>query len=380
MKRRFKRLLAFAFALTFLFGSAHAAVDARVTTDKLPVFNSPSYTQEELAGYLYEGETVSVVEVRGDWAKITRGGKTGYTGSMYLEKLESIDGKDYESRVEGYATRLVTVYQSPSTSSEALISLPWGTKVYVTGTRGDFCKVENASSTIQGYIPCEYLSRSEPSYSMGYATREVAIYAEASPSSRRLATLARGTAVRVIGVTGECCQVVNSEGTQTGYIYKGYLSHTPLEDSDSSTASALETLKANVEMVSWFDSARYVLTRGSYYTLYDIRNGQSIRIKYTTGSSHMDIEPATAEDTAKLKASLGGEWTWERTPFILIAEGKYIAASLYGEPHGGTDTISGNDMDGVVCLHLSGSRTHGSDRVDSGHQSAIEAAYNWAHS
>ena len=94
----------------------------------------------------------------------------------------------------------------------------------------------------------------------------------------------------------------------------------------------------------------------------------------------MDIEPATAADTEKLRQCLGGEWTYVRTPVILIAEGKCIAASLYGEPHGGTDTVSGNNMDGVVCLHLTNSRTHGSDRVDEDHQAAIREAYNWAHS
>ena len=89
--------------------------------------------------------------------------------------------------------------------------------------------------------------------------------------------------------------------------------------------------------------------------------------------------PATAADTEKLRQCLGGEWTYVHTPVILIAEGKCIAASLYGEPHGGTDTVSGNNMDGVVCLHLTNSRTHGSDRVDEDHQAAIQTAYNWAH-
>ena len=53
-------------------------------------------------------------------------------------------------------------------------------------------------------------------------------------------------------------------------------------------------------MMDWSTAVDSVLSRGSYYTLYDIRNNQTIRVKYTTGSSHMDIEPATAEDTAKL--------------------------------------------------------------------------------
>ena len=445
MRHMAKRVLILVLALTLVSATASVALGAQVTRDALPVYDAPSFAQEGLAGYLNSGEKVTVVEVRGDWAKITRDGKVGYTGVKYLEPETSADAGS--SRVAGYALRPVTVYAEASTGSNSIASLPWGTRVWVVGTSGDFCKVENSAGTIRGYIPCDYLSRTQPSRTLGYATQEVSIYAEPSPNSEELALLPRGSSVYVIGTSGECCRVVNSAGTMLGYIYSDYLSRSPVSSKvttgyatcdvsvyaepstsssvlarlsrktavtvfdvngsfckvrnssgtivgyilasqltqtppssgSSSSGSSLDQLRANVVKVDWYDSARYALSRGSYYTLYDIRNGQTIRVKYTTGSDHMDIEPATADDTAKLKALLGGEWTWERTPCILIAEGKYIAASLYGEPHGSTDTISGNNMSGVVCLHLSGSRTHGSDRVDEGHQAAIQAAYDWAH-
>ena len=216
----------------------------------------------------------------------------------------------------------------------------------------------------------------------GYTTREVAVYSSASTSSSVLIRLNTGTEVTVFDVNGSFCKVRNSSGSMVGYILANYLTQTPPSSGNGSSdnSSSLDTLKSNVVMMDWSTAVDSVLSRGSYYTLYDIRNNQTIRVKYTTGSSHMDIEPATAEDTAKLLECLGGSWTYVRTPVILIANGRYIAASLYGEPHGGTDTVSGNNMDGVVCLHLANSRTHGSDRVDEDHQAAIQAAYNWAHS
>ena len=73
------------------------------------MFDSPTYSEETYAGYLNSGETVGVVEVRGDWAKITRDGKIGYTGSEYLTRISSEN--TYESRVTGYTTRCVTVYK-----------------------------------------------------------------------------------------------------------------------------------------------------------------------------------------------------------------------------------------------------------------------------
>lgn len=367
MSRNF--VLAIAAVMVFVMESAFAT-SGRVTQDGLPVFNTPSFTQSELAGYLYSGEIVEVIEVRGDWAQIARGNRIGYTGAKYLERIS--ESSNYDSPVPGYTTQAVSIYVSPSTSAAVLATLPWNTKVSVIGTVNGFCKVKSSGNGTLGYIKSNYLSKTEQKFEIGYTTQETAIYAAPSSTSQRLAVLAPGTQVRVIGVEGECCHVVNLRGTSAGYIYRGHLSRTK--------NNSQGTLRDRVEKVDWFESASHVLKHGAYYTLYDANTNQYIRIKYTTGSSHMDIEPATAEDTAKLKAALGGKWTWERTPFILIAEGKYIAASLYGEPHGSTDTIANNNMDGVVCLHLTNSRTHGTDRVCEDHQAAIQRAYNWAHS
>ncbi len=115
MKSMLRRLATASLALAVVFGSAQAAVGAKVTQDGLPVFDSPTYSEETYAGYLNSGETVGVVEVRGDWAKITRDGKIGYTGSEYLTRISSEN--TYESRVTGYTTRCVTVYKGASTSS-----------------------------------------------------------------------------------------------------------------------------------------------------------------------------------------------------------------------------------------------------------------------
>ncbi len=457
MKSMLRRLAIFAVALTMVFGSAQATVGAKVTRDNLAIFNAPYCSEEEYAGYLNSGATVGVIEVRGDWAKITGGGRIGYTNVNYLTPIatESSGDNDYASRVAGYTTRSVTVYKGPSTSSGKVISLPWGTQVYVTGTNGSFCHVESPSGSMSGYILADYLSREAPTSTTKYTTREVVVYARPSQSAAWLGKVPQGQAVRVIGVVGECCQILSADGMSCGYIYSGYLSDAPVDafeptigyanrdlylysspstsssvitalpmgtgvmvigvsgdfckvrNSDGSivgyipsaylshtrpaveedepqqgggsSGSSITALKASVEKVDWSDAVD-VLQRGSYYTLLNIRNGETIRVKYTTGSSHMDIEPATAADTEKLRECLGGEWTYVRTPVILIAEGKCIAASIYGEPHGGTDTISGNNMDGVVCLHLTNSRTHGSDRVDEDHQAAIQEAYDWAHS
>ena len=444
MKNAFKRLVVAALTLVMVCGGAQASVGAYVTQDNLPVFSVPYYTQQTFIGTVNAGDALEVLAIQGDWAMVARDGNIGYTGVAYLTPASSGGSSSASTqRIPGYVTQPTALYAAPSFSAQQITYLNWGTQVYVTAIQGDAARVENADGSIGGYVPLGCLSPTQPQRIEGYAACDAPLYQSASSSSRQITTIPLGTAVYVIGMTGNFCCVQNSEGTITGYVYTSLLSQTPVVTQsvpgytacntalfqlpslssnnfalaagtplyvigysadgnfccvqnvegtvrgyiprahltrNAPQSSALDQLKAQVIMADWFDSARYALNPGSYYTLYDIRNGQTINVKYTTGSSHMDIEPATAEDTAKLLQALGGSWTYVRTQFILIAEGCFVAASLYGEPHGSTDTISGNNMDGVVCLHLTNSRTHGSDRVDEDHQAAILTAYNWAHS
>ena len=66
-------------------------------------------------------------------------------------------------------------------------------------------------------------------YTTRYATRDAVVYAQPASSSARLGYVPQGTAVRVIGQSGECFQVLNGSGMSCGYIYSGYLSSAPVE-------------------------------------------------------------------------------------------------------------------------------------------------------
>jgi len=55
-----------------------------------------------------------------------------------------------------------------------------------------------------------------------------------------------------------------------------------------------------------------------------------------------------------------------------------VAVSFVTQPHG-SQTIRNNNFDGQFCIHMTGSKTHGGNKVDSAHQAAINKAYKWAH-
>ena len=120
------------------------------------------------------------------------------------------------------------------------------------------------------------------------------------------------------------------------------------------------------------------LVRGNYATLRDLGSGKSIRVYIQSAGYHLDVEPATAQDTSVLCAiynvSNPASITYTRRPALLTTTNGYrIACSIYGTPHG-QEVITDNNYNGQFCLHFLNSRTSGSNKVDSGHQTAIQKA------
>lgn len=127
--------------------------------------------------------------------------------------------------------------------------------------------------------------------------------------------------------------------------------------------------------------------RGSNYKIYDVKTGIVWWAHRWAGGNHADIEPLTAADTARLCRIYGTSTAkeiadkdlYERRPCLVTIGTRTFACSLYGVPHNYPkgDTIPDNNYDGQACLHFTNSRTSDSNKIDSGHQAAIE--YAWEH-
>ncbi len=129
-----------------------------------------------------------------------------------------------------------------------------------------------------------------------------------------------------------------------------------------------------IEKLKWFNDAKNLFKIGTTAKIIDVNTGYSFTVKRTGGYYHADVEPVSASDTAVMKKMLGGNWSWNRRPIIVVYNGRYLAASMNGMPHS-FDKISGNNFSGHFCVHFAGSKTHGSNRVDEAHQAAVEKAY-----
>lgn len=270
-----------------------------------------------------------------------------------------------------YFNKTTKIYQKKSTSSNSL-TVKKGTKCTILNVDGSWARVRRGDVT--AYMPVRYLTLSNRI--KAYANRDTYVYSSASTSSSKV-KVSVNTELYIVGRDSDYWRVQTKSGGSSAYIKMSHTSSSKV--SVKKPASKPSTSwKDQVVMMDWYDGGSSVLDRGDYAYIYDCETGISIRIKRMGGLNHADIEPATAEDTAKLLKMNGGEFNWDSRAVILHSEGKYVACAINTMPHG-DQTIHNNDYDGQFCLHMINSRTHGTDSVNSEHQKAIKSAYNWAH-
>ena len=270
-------------------------------------------------------------------------------------------------------------YRSASKSSES-VSISKGTKVELKSTDDGWAKVSYKGVT--GYMPVKYLNSAKRT--SAYVNKNTYLYASASHSSEKKSVKVN-TKVYVVGTDGDFSRIQNESGSVTCYIETKYLSGKKVsveadedEERGESSGSGSTDWKSKVVKMNWFDGGSNVLKKGHYGYIYDIDTGITVHIKRMGGISHADCEPVTKTDTAKLQKIAGGSFSWDSQAVILYSDGKFVACAINTKPHG-DQTISSNGYPGQFCLHMVGSKTHGSDSVNEEHQKAINKAYNWAH-
>lgn len=126
---------------------------------------------------------------------------------------------------------------------------------------------------------------------------------------------------------------------------------------------------SQVELLPW-DEVRFLFPNFSLAVVQDVQTGKQFRVRRYYGHFHADVEPLTRRDTEVMREMLGGEWSWDRRPIIVMRNGRRIAASMNGMPHG-NGSIRDNGFDGHFCIHFLGSCLHLNGRPDIRHQSCV---------
>lgn len=110
------------------------------------------------------------------------------------------------------------------------------------------------------------------------------------------------------------------------------------------------------ELLQW-SSVKEMLKEGASYTVTDYNTGTTFTLKYVGGENHAEMECACAEDTAKMLTVFGEKFNYSKRSVVITIDGKNVAASLQGWPHG-EDAVAQNDMSGHLCMFFDGSLSH----------------------
>jgi len=218
----------------------------------------------------------------------------------------------------------------------------------------------------QEYIPYE----EDEAYPVFRTTANLNLRSGPGTDYTRITTINNGRLVYVTDMRDGEWFAVNVNG-QVGYMYAAFLAEVP------DVTTIVSAINGNVERLHW-NEARQLTTIGTTLTVIDVRTGITWQMASFSNGNHADVETLTAADTAAMLQAWGGRWDWQPRPIHVIIGDRVLAASLNGMPHAGS-TRSGNNMNGHVCMHFYGARTHnGNRRHEADHQAAVNEAFNAA--
>jgi len=289
--------------------------------------------------------------------------------------------------------------KSNSTDSKVIKTLREGTKVEVLSSKGSWYKIKVGSST--GYVSKKYIAKSSSSSSSSSSGSKSSATSSAKSSSGKSGDPCSpgdsGAAVKAVqkrlqklgyysgSIDGDygngTKSAVKAFQKRNGLTANGIANKKTISKLNSSSAKKASSggggsSSSTTESLSWFKHPN-TIPHHATFKVKDVKTGKVFTVKRWTGHNHADCEPATKNDTAIMK-SIYGHWSWKRRAILVKYNGHVYAASMNGMPHG-TQTIKNNNFDGHFCIHFTGSKTHGSGKVDSMHQNCVKTAlkHSW---
>jgi len=380
MKRGIAVLLAVVSIFVLTTVSA-AGLEGTVAASTLYVRDQPN-SESNAIHLVRMGEKVAIGQKVNEWYYITcANGVQGYVYAQFVSISETDLSSD--SRASSAPTAVPENTKSPSAGAStqngdgskattvATVSLPSITRI---GDRGD------AVTTIQQALA-----------SMGYNTGKIdGIFGQITLQAVR--KFQKDSGLVVDGIVGKATVqalfggVVITIPTNTGTsanvktsIPSSIPSNPPSAQGSSAASSpppssataSTSASSSKTQALDWFSEGYNLINKNKSVTIYDLNTGVVWNAKYINGKNHADIIPASAADAKKITSSnIVGSYV--RRPVIVTIAGGNYAGSMYAVGHGEENYC--DYFKGVMCVHFSGSQTHGTQKVDADHQKAIEVA------
>lgn len=311
---------------------AALAKTGRVTASSLNI-RKKANSESSVVGVLREGDKVTIKDSSGSWYKVSSGGKTGYVYKKYIRITDSSGGSSGNSSSGS---------DSKSSNKKS------------TGNSDGTCGPGDCGSAVK--------SVQKRLKKLGYYTGSIdGDYGNGTKTAVRNFQKRNGLTANG-KVNSKTLAKLNSSGAKKA---------------TASDAAGDGGGSNGTEKLNWFNGGTNKIPKGATFKVKDIKTGKVFTVKRWSGGNHIDAEPASASDTAIMK-KIYGHWSWRRRPVLVKYNGHVYAASMNGMPHG-TQTVKRNNFEGHFCIHFSGSKTHGSKKVDSMHQNCVKEAlkHSW---
>jgi uncharacterized protein YraI len=323
---RNKLLISVVIFLFIIFVPRNISATEMFTVDRVNFRTAPSLTADIMTT-LDIGTMVAETERRGEWSAVTVNGSEGFVANEFLGSKEAAEALLSERTPNKESLSNVNFRTAPSLEAGIMEVLPLGTRVTELEKQGEWSAVF-ANGTF-GYIFNEFLG-------------------EIGQSQRITSPPPQAERVIVQEIPREIVTEFNG-------------------------ASQLTT----VELLDWW-AAKDIITVGANALVTDVRTGMQYYVRSFSNGVHADVETITERDTQTMLTTYGGSWDWSPRPIWVTVNGRTLAASINGVPHGG-GINNENGMDGQVCIHFRGSVTNNGNRShEADHQNAIMEAWNAA--
>jgi len=370
-------MMSFIIAILIAFPISAAADAARfeegtVTSDNINMRLRPSL-KAPVVTTIDQGARIGIYcEYENDWIRVIYGNYRGYI-KRNLVFLPSEDA--YQGNVFGDALRL---RKSPGAYSTVLKELPVGTPLTIKDINGEWYLVSVNGEDIEGFVKKDYVKKTDSetaSFKLAPGMTGSAVYNMQKELKKR-----NFYAFPCTGVYGTATKTaVRNFQRVAGLRKDGIAGEETLhllynDDSIRLEGSAAAGSGGIVLKADWYTVVHERFKLEQKAQVIDVRTGKSYMVTRYAGVNHADVTPDTPKDTAIMKETYGGEWSWDRRPVWVIVNGVMYAASINGMPHG-VDYNRNDNMMGQVCIHFNNSKGHASNAVDIIHQEAIDYAY-----
>jgi len=336
--------------------TAATGVTAKLT--RVVNFRNGASTDAGIIRTLPVGTNVEVLENQSNgWSSVSHDGTTGFIRSDLL--TDSSTSATPATPITLRTTSAVNLRSGPSTNDTILRSVAANTNVEVVEQHSNGWSSVRHEGTA-GFIRSDLLSSgsstSQTVIKTLRTTTGVNLRSGPSTDHSRLDGVAANTSVDIFEELSNGWSRVRVNGIN-GYIKSEFL---------GVGARA-------IELLDWSE-ARGIVPTGVDLRVVDVRTGITFNIRGFSKSGHMDVEPPTADDTNAILRSRNGVWAWAPRPVWVTVGERTFAAALNGMPHD-VSTISGNGMNGHLCLHFNNTVTN-SKTYQRDLNNAVMEAYN----